>query len=129
MMHKDKDEIKRKIVKMISESNPKIISMCAKAGITDATYRNWRKEDPTFDKECDEAKEKYLRSLSLESKKSLGKLVKGYDYEETKTVYVPGINPDEPMIAQQIVQKKHVPPNIQAIIFVLTNTDIEDFEK
>lgn len=124
---KKSDDIKAKIIETVRNLNPTKIALCKKFGITWQTLKNWMEEDPEFKMGYEKAIKDYLNGINIEAKKSLNKLVKGYSYNETKTVYVAG--PDgEPMIAQKTVTRKHVPPSAAAVTFALTNLDPENFE-
>lgn len=124
---KKNEEIKSGIIEMVRTLNPTKASVCKKHGITWQTLKNWTEEDKAFAIAYKNAIKDYLNDINIAARKSLGKLVKGYSYNEEKTIYVAG--PDgEPMIAQKIVTKKHVPPNAAAVTYALSNLDPENFE-
>lgn len=125
-MTKANRETKRIIIEMVAKTNPKIKDICRKAGISDQTLRNWLEADPAFSEEYKAARRAYLDTLRAAAERSLAKLVKGYEWEQERTVYVPGKG--GPVIAQKVITKMHVPPNEKAIEFVLKNTDPQNFE-
>lgn len=120
-------EIKESIVVMVRELNPTKKAICIKHGITWQTLKNWLEEDTQFKADYEQAIRDYLNTINVEARDSLGKLVKGYDYEEEKTIYMPGPE-GKPVIAQKTVTKKHVPPNANAVIYALSNLEPENFE-
>lgn len=126
-MTKRSEDIQKSIVEMVAKSNPTKTALCKKFSITWQTLKNWRETDAAFDAAYKEAERHYLSELAVEAKKSLKKIVKGFDTETEKTVYLPGKDGD-PVIAQKVVTRTHVPPNEKAIEFVLRNIDLENFE-
>lgn len=124
---KKSDEIKQEIIETVRKLNPTKAALCRKFGITWQSLQNWMKEDEDFCAAYKKAAREYLDKINIEAKKSLSKLVKGYDYEEIKTIYVAGAD-GEPVIAQKTVIKKHVPPNATAVTYALSNLDPENFE-
>lgn len=126
---KKSDDIKKSIIEMVRRLNPTKTVVCKKHGITWQTLKNWMQEDPKFAEDYRQAVKDYLQDINISARKSLSKLVKGYSYNEEKTIYVPGPGEDgEPVIAQKTVTKKHVPPNAQAVIYALANLDPDNFE-
>lgn len=124
---KKNDEIKNSIVEMVRRLNPTKAALCKKHGITWNTLKNWREDDTEFDKAYKSAVKDYLNEINISARKSLGKLVKGYSYNEEKTVYISG--PDgEPVILQKTITKKHVQPNPTAVTYALSNLEPENFE-
>ena len=124
---KKTDDKKQAIVETVRTLNPTKVALCKKFGITWQTLKNWLEEDAAFKCSYEKAISDYLNEINIEAKKSLSKLVKGYSYSETKTVYVAGAE-GEPVIAQKKVTKKHVPPNATAVTYALSNLDPENFE-
>lgn len=124
---KKSDDIKKSIIDMVRRLNPTKSAVCKKHGITWQTLKNWMQEDPTFADEYRQAVKDYLQDINVSARKSLSKLVKGYNYNEEKTIYGPGPE-GEPVILQKTIIKKHVPPNAMAVTYALTNLDPENFE-
>jgi len=124
---KKNDEIKESIVTMVRQLNPTKTAVCKKHGITWQTLKNWTIEDPKFAEDYKNAIKDYLNGINVQARKSLAKLVKGYYYNEQKTIYVPDAD-GEPVIAQRTVTKKHVPPSATAVTYALSNLDPENFE-
>lgn len=77
-------------------------------------------------KKLDEAMNVGKEQLIDEMKKSLFEIAKGYDYEEVQTEIEQGFNGGEKKKIKKI--KKHVPPNVGALIFVLCNFAPEEFQ-
>lgn len=124
---KKSDEIKKAIIETVRKLNPTKSALCKKFGITWQTLKNWMEEDNLFKEAYNKAIKDYLNEINIEANKSLLKLVKGYSYNETKTIYVAGPS-GEPMIAQRTITKKQVPPNATAVTYALSNLDPENFD-
>lgn len=128
---KKSDDIKKSIIDMVRRLNPTKSAVCKKHGITWQTLKNWMQEDPAFADEYRQAVKDYLQDINVSARKSLSKLVKGYNYYEEKTIYGPapeGSKDNTPIICQIVRIKKHVPPNAMAVTYALTNLDPENFE-
>lgn len=124
---KKSDDIKKSIIDMVRRLNPTKSAVCKRHGITWQTLKNWMQEDPAFADEYRQAVKDYLQDINVSARKSLSKLVKGYNYNEEKIIYGPGPE-GEPVILQKTIIKKHVPPNAMAVTYALTNLDPENFE-
>lgn len=97
--------------------------------INDKTYRRWL-EIPDFAAMIERAKETYKRNLTKDLVLTLSKKAKGYEVEETKTTYVPNQRGQNapPDIRNMVVAKRHVPGDVAAAIFLLTNLDPEHYQ-
>ena len=131
-MTKNKAETTEKIVEMLKSDTYTIAEVCKATGIVSNTYHNWKRDDEEFAKAIKDAKEECKDYLVVEAKKSLKKKIQGYTVEETKVVTVPSKELDEngrpkPRIKEQTTVKKHIAPDITAIIFALTNCDPESW--
>lgn len=115
-------------MELVRTKYPTKTKLCKKFGITWQTLKNWRNEDKDFDAAYKGAENEYLQRLEEPAINGLKRRVEGYEYDEIKTVYVPSPS-GEPVIATRTVTTKHMPPDVQAIIFVLTNIDPQYFEK
>lgn len=121
------DDIKRDIVETVARSNPRKNALCRKFGITWQTLQNWRRDDPVFDKAYRDAERHYLSSIVVDARKSLHRLVRGYEYEEVKTSET--IDPSGQVTeTERTVRTVHVPPNIKAIELILRNQDLDNFD-
>lgn len=124
---KKSEELLNDILNEVQKKYPTKESLCKKFGITVQTLNNWLRDDIAFKKQYRDAEKTYLEKLAPPARKSLEKLVKGYDYEETRTIYGAGSD-GKPVIMQQTVTTKHVSPSVAAVTYVLNNIDPENFE-
>ena len=120
-------EIVAKIVEMIETDSYTIPEICNHVGISEATYHYWKESQSEFLEAIKRAKQKFVDKTLLDCQKSLVKLVKGYEYEEKKTVMIDNGN-GQPKIKEQTTTKKHVSPNLGAIIHYQTNKDPENWK-
>lgn len=116
-----------KIVEMIETDSYTIPEICSHVGISEATYHYWKDSKLEFLEAIKRAKQKFVDKTLLDCQKSLIKLVNGYEYEEKKTVMIDNGN-GQPKIKEQTTTKKHVSPNLGAIIHYQTNKDPENWK-
>lgn len=123
-------KVQKKICDLIKADTYTIAEICANVGISDRCFYQWQANDADFSESIARAKEEALKVYAREAKKSLMKKLTGYDYVETKTVYVDsGIKGDnKPKIKESIKVTKHVQADTQAIIFTLINQDGESWK-
>ncbi|MCE5321302.1 MAG: hypothetical protein LLF93_09430 [Bacteroidales bacterium] len=129
-MAKYNKKIVKKITDLIKKDSYTIAELCSISGIHVDTYYDWMGKKSEFSEAIKRAREEFRQSSLVECEKSLIKLIKGYDYEEKKTVYIDskdkqGIS--KPKIKEQTTTKKHVPPSLGAIIHYQTNNDPENW--
>lgn len=121
----------KKIVKhifdLIAKDSYTIAEICASVGISERCYYTWQEENAEFAEGIKKAREKYDETLVKEAKRSLIKLVKGYDVEETKVVYTEGKD-GKPKVKEKTSIKKHFQPSVPATIFMLTNKAPEEYK-
>lgn len=119
-----------KIVKQICDAfrnGESIEKTCKIVGINKVTYFDWIKRKPNFLNAVESAKEEFRHTIVGKLEKSLWNIALGYDVEETKTEY--GNDKDgNPKITKQTTTKKHIAPNVTALIFALTNRDPENWK-
>lgn len=96
--------------------------IAAKIGVARQTWFSWKNDFPSF---SDAIKRGFSRRCQV-AESSLNKLIKGYDYEETRTELT--IKDDQVVGSKQITITKHVPPNLGAVIFFLTNANPEKWK-
>lgn len=120
--------IVEKICSLIQADSYTIPEICRLVGISESTFHEWKASKPEFSESIKKARAAFFELLSVEAKKSLMKKVKGYEVEETKTVYVDSGQKNKdgrtvPRVKEQTKVTKHIQPDTAAIIFTLTNTD------
>lgn len=125
--YKKTQKLIEKIYQIVREENPSKNCIAKKVKISSQTISNWLNDDKVFKRGYDEAVSIFFKNINYDAKKSLKKLVTGFEYEELKTVYVDN-GMGDPVIRERIVTKKYVAPNIEAIKFVLKNIEPENFE-
>ena len=99
---------------------------CGAMGIDYETYYHWRKKSE-FSDAIEKAKDEFKASLEEKLVRSLSKSAEGYEWEEVVTELRPD-SAGKPQIRGQRKTKKHVPPNIGAAIFLLTNVNSEKWK-
>lgn len=114
------------------------IEAYTKAGISHQTFHRWLNEDSEFRelvrKAQDEARISKADVRAVEQ--SLLDIARGFEYEEVKTEYESREVIDEqtgkkefkPVIKKQVRTQKRVTPNVEAIKFLLTNRDPQNWK-
>jgi len=92
--------------------------------IDQRTYYRWLRDNAEFAETLQNAKERYKANLSVKLVDSLARAAQGYEAETTRTEYVSD-REGKPVISKQIKERKPVPPNVGAAIFLLTNLSAE----
>ena len=98
----------------------------AKGGIDYTTFERWKNSKPEFAEMVRQAQDEYREWKYNEAKKdaetSLMRLVRGEEVTETETEYIRNAeDPNNPIIKSQKIKKRHILPNVTAIIFTLVN--------
>lgn len=125
-MAKYNKEIVNRIIELISSDSYTIAEICKIVGINEDTFYTWKKNKPEFSDAIKTAKDKFNEQGLIECEKSLMKLIKGYSFDETKTIYIDG-KEGRPKIKEQTVTKKHIQPSLGAIIHFQTNNDPDNW--
>ncbi len=120
-------KILNEICRLLSEDSYTLTEVALKVGIHRSTLYDWLK-NPDVSDAIKKARNDFLDSMAIEAKRSLMQQVKGYSYDEIKTVYGKNGNDGKPVIKEQTRTKKHVPANVTAIIFTLVNRDPENWK-
>jgi len=115
------DIIIDKICKLIEKDTYTIAELCKSVGISERSYYSWKSENAEFADAIKKAEVKAVENRLVECNNSLVKLINGFDYNETKTVY--GVEGDSRKIREKSITKKKVLPNLGAIIHYQTNKD------
>lgn len=121
-MAKYNKKIVKQICSLIEKDSYTVAEICNVVGIAISTYYEWQESKPEFSEAIKGAKDRFDETILKDAKTSLIKLVRGYDYEETKTVVIDDGN-GKPKIKEKSTTKKHVAPNLGAIIHFQTNVD------
>ena len=121
-MKKFSKKIAEHILAMIRADTHTISEVCKCVGISRQTFYNWQNENLEFAEAIEQANEERMQFFAVEAKKSLLKMVQGYEVTETRVAVVPDEN-GKPKVKEQTTTKKHVQPDTKAIIFTLTNGD------
>ena len=126
-MSKYSKKVVDKIVSLIKKDSYTIPEICSLSGISEGTYHEWKARKPEFFEAIQKARDSFTDGLLIDCEKSLVKLIRGYDFEEKKTVNVDD-GKGKPKIKEQTITKKHVAPNLGAIIHFQTNKDPENWK-
>ena len=120
-------EIVKAITDLIEKDSYKVEEICEIVKISKDTYYRWLNENPDFSDALKKAETKFLQKIKANARKSLNKLVEGYEYEEKSTTYIDD-GSGKQKIKETKTVKKHVSPNAVSVIFALKNTNPEDFK-
>ena len=126
-MAKYNKKIVKDICSIIEKDSYTIPEICKMVGIDEATYHRWKIDKPEFCEAIEKARDKFIKNGLVECEKSLMKLITGYEYEESKTVVV-NDGSNNPKIKEKLTTKKHVPPNLGAVIHFQTNKDPDNWK-
>ncbi|MFZ4401989.1 MAG: phBC6A51 family helix-turn-helix protein [Bacteroidales bacterium] len=119
-------KIVKDICELIASDDYTIAEICKAVGISESIYFKWKKDNLEFLESIKKAQNKRIEFFKVEARKATAKKITGYDYEEVKTIYKD--KDGKPAIKEKTVVKKHVPPDTAMLIFVLKNTDPENFK-
>lgn len=108
---------------LIDYGGATLTSFINEFGIDDMTYYRWMRKTE-FAEMIEKAKAQYKANLSVKLVDSLARAAQGYEAETTRTEYVSD-REGKPVISKQIKERKPVPPNVGAAIFLLTNLSTE----
>ena len=133
-MKKDKrSDILNYIIKGYSQKEA-----CKKAGIAEQTFYRWCDEDKEFRELVRNAQDeaRITKADVRAVEQSLLDVARGFEYEEVKTEYESREVIDEqtgkkefkPVIKKQVRTTKRFAPNIEAIKFLLTNRDPQNWK-
>ena len=120
-------EITDKICGLFETDSYTVKEVCEIVGISESVYYLWMDEHLEFLEAIKRAKQKYESLMLKECEKSLKKLVVGYEYEEVTTETKVVGETESPAQNKKVV-KKHVAPNLGAIIHYQTNKDPENWK-
>ena len=126
-MAKYNEQIVTDICNLIKKDSYTIAELCKEVGIASSTYYEWLETKAEFSEAIQKAKYQFDEIIVNEAKNSLRKLVQGYEIDEKKTVFTEGKD-GKPRIKEQTTVKKHIQPNVAAIIFLLTNKASNEFK-
>ena len=99
---------------------------CEAMDIDDMTYYSWMQKSE-FSEAIKNAKDVFRSTLEVKVVNSLAKVAQGYEWTETST----DLRPDSegrPTVRGQRKVNRHVPPNVGAAIFLLTNLNGEEWK-
>lgn len=126
-MPKYNKTIVKKICDLIRKDSYTVAEICVNVGISESCYYNWQANVGEFGVSIQKAKDEFIAKNLVECEKSLVKIIKGYEYEEKKTVTIDD-GAGKPKIKEQTITKKVVSPNLGAIIHYQTNKDPENWK-
>jgi hypothetical protein len=122
-------EITDKICGLFESDSYTVKEICEICDITETTYYEWINTKVEFSESIKRAKEVYVSKRLKECEKSLNKLTEGYEYEEVTTEFKRiKLNDIETPIEIVKTVKKHIAPNLGAIIHYQTNKDPENWK-
>ena len=120
-------EITDKICKLFESDSYTNKEICEIVGITETTYYEWMNVHSEFSESIKSAKEVYQSKRLKACENSLNRLIDGYEYEEVTTEFKVAGDAEFQVGSKKVV-KKHVAPNLGAIIHYQTNKDPENWK-
>jgi hypothetical protein len=122
-----------KICDLISTDSYTIAEICTIVGISESTYFEWQAKKSEFSESIKKAQDRFSELLIAEAKKSLVKMVKGYTFQEKRTVTADSGKKDDDgkpivKVKEHVVTDKHYQPVPSAIYFTLTNRDPDNWK-
>jgi hypothetical protein len=120
------EKLAEEIAALVESGKHTINAVCSLSGISKQTFFAWKKSNLTFCSLIERAEERKLENIHVEAKRSLMKLIKGFDEVETSVKTLRLKNGTERRI--MVISTKHFPPDFPAIQFVLTNYDPEHWK-
>lgn len=126
-------EIRDRICQLIENDSFTIPEICKLVGISVSTFHEWRASKLDFSDAVKKARDRFSDIMVVEAKRSLRKLICGYDYTESATESVDTGKIDDNgnkilKVKKHVSRKRHVEPNTVAIIFALTNLDPSNWQ-
>jgi hypothetical protein len=115
------------ICSIIEKDSYTIPEICKMVNIKESTYHRWRNEKKEFNDAIKKAQGLYDEFMLKECEKSLNKLIKGYEYEETVSE-IEVMENGEANVTKMKTTKKHVAPNLGAVIHFQTNKDPDNWK-
>lgn len=94
--------------------------------ISKDTFYRWKSELSEFQDTLKTAREKRLKDNVQEVEDALLKLCKGYEIEE---ITEENGNGEKGEWSKSKIHKKHIPPNVSAIVFFLANMDNNKYRR
>jgi transposase len=126
-MSKYTKAIQKKITDLIEKDSYTVAEICLSVGVSERSYYGWRTNIAEFADAIQKAREIFIERNLVECDRSLTKLIKGYEFEEKKTVTIDD-GAGRPKIKEQTVVKKQIAPNLGAIIHYQTNKDPDNWK-
>ena len=120
-------EITDEICKLFEADSYTVVEVCNIVGITEKTYYEWMNTHSEFCEAIKRAKDVYKSKRLKACENSLNRLIDGYEYEEVTTEFKIVSDSEFPVGNKKVV-KKHVAPNLGAIIHYQTNKDPENWK-
>lgn len=114
------------ICKLIESDDYTQREICKQVGINVDTFHDWRNNKPEFSEAIEKADKKRLEKFKAVARNSMMKKIGGYEFEEKHITMLPD-SKGKPKIKEQKTIKKHVPPDSNLLMYVLNNTDPENF--
>lgn len=119
-------EIVDKICDLVSTDEYTNVELCKNAGISERTFYSWKAEKAEFAEKLAKADKKRLEFFKVEARKAALKKLQGYNYTEEHIIMVDD-GSGKPKIKEKKTVKRHVAPSDTQIMYVLNNTDSDNF--
>ena len=126
-MSKYNNEIKNQICGLIEEDAYTIPEICKSVGIAERTFHKWKKEISEFSRAIEMAIKNRNEKFAQIARNSLLKKIRGFEVTDIKVIHTWDKNTGELIKKEIIKTTKHIPPNISALMFVLTSIDSENW--
>jgi transposase-like protein len=123
-MAKYNQELAEKITSLIAEELYSISDICKATGISRNTFYKWKRENPGFDKEIEDAMNYRNETLLSMAYSSIKQRLERYTLVEEKDVYTPNeAYPEKMVFKSKTVCKKECLPDLRTIKMILDRAD------
>lgn len=123
-MAKYNQELAEKITSLIAEELCSISDICKATGISRNTFYKWKRENPGFDKEIEDAMSYRNETLLSMAYSSIKQRLERYTLVEEKDIYTPNeADPEEMVFKSKTVHKKEHLPDLRTIKMILDRAD------
>ena len=120
------NDVKDDIISYIREGDSNILA-CKKVGISKETFYTWINDKPDFSDSLKKARKEFRETIVQTLEQSLWKRAAGYEVEEVKNEYRT-LKDGSKVLVKSSKITKHFPPDTGALIFALTNLDLENWK-
>lgn len=127
-MAKYSEKIAQQIFDLIAKGEHTDRDVCLQVGITPQTFIEWKNTKADFAELIEEAYVERQAAFAKMARSGLAKLIDVYEYEEVTTEALTDSRGRTRIIRNAKTVTKKIMPNVNAVIFALTNAEPERFK-